>query len=103
MRKVIAGCCFVLVAALMLGVSARGQDVTPADKEKALAYLEKTKAGVVEATKGLSDAQWNFKPGPDRWSIAEVMEHLALAEDMLRGLIETQVMKAPAIAPRDPA
>ena len=77
-------------------------DATPADKERAVAYLEKTKNGVVDATKGLSDAQWNFKPAPDRWSIAEVVEHLAAAEDMIRGLVQEQVMKSPAIEPRDP-
>jgi uncharacterized damage-inducible protein DinB len=96
-------CCLGVVAALAMGAAVRAQDVSQADKERALAYLEKTKAGVIDATKGLSDAQWNFKPAPDRWSIAEVMEHIALAEDMIRGLIETQVMKSPAIAPRDPA
>src|SRR5262249_4694772 len=95
--------CLGLVVALAMGATARAQDVSQADKDRALAYLEKTKAGVIDATKGLSDAQWNFKPAPDRWSIAEVMEHIALAEDMIRGLIETQVMKSPAIAPRDAA
>jgi hypothetical protein len=81
----------------------RAQDVSQADKDRALAYLESTKKGVVDATKGLSDAQWNFKPTPDRWSIAEVMEHLAAAEDMIRGMDQEQVMKTPAISPRDPA
>jgi DinB superfamily len=67
-----------------------------ADKEKALKYLESTRQGVIDATKGLSEAQWNFKSGPDRWSIAQVMEHIAAAEDMLRGNITENVMKAPA-------
>jgi DinB superfamily len=58
---------------------------------------------VIDATKGLSDTQWNFKPAADRWSIAEVVEHLAAAEDLIRGLVQEQVMKSPAIAPRDPA
>ena len=67
-----------------------------ADKEKALQYLESTKQGVIDATSGLSEAQWNFKPAPDRWSIAEVTEHIAAAEDFLRGNISENVMKAPA-------
>jgi hypothetical protein len=98
-------CSLALVAGMLaMGAAARAQnDATLADREHALAYLEKTKNDVVEVTKGLSDAQWNFKPGPDRWSIAEVVEHLAAAEDMLRGLVQEQVMKSPAIAPRDPA
>jgi uncharacterized damage-inducible protein DinB len=102
MRKTIV-CCLTLVVAFAMGVATKAQDVTQADKDRALAYLEKTKAGVIDATKGLSDAQWNFKPGPDRWSIAEVMEHVALAEDMIRGLVQEQIMKSPAIEPRDPA
>jgi hypothetical protein len=104
MRKAwVCGLALVL-GTLTMGAAAQAQnDATPADKERAVAYLEKTKNGVVEATKGLSDAQWNFKPAPERWSIAEVVEHLAAAEDMLRGLVQEQVMKSPAIAPRDPA
>ena len=94
----------LVLGTLAMGAAAQAQnDATPADKERALAYLEKTKDGVVDATKGLSDAQWNFKPAPDRWSIAEVLEHLAAAEDLIRGLVQEQVMKSPAIAPRDPA
>jgi uncharacterized damage-inducible protein DinB len=79
----------------------RAQEVTPAEKEKALQYLESTKNGVIEATKGLSEAQWNFKPGPDRWSIAQVMEHIAIAEDFIRGMIVEKVMVAPAVPDRD--
>jgi hypothetical protein len=85
----------VAVLILMAAVSAYSQSLTKADREKAAKYLESTKKGVVEATKGLSEAQWNFKPAPDRWSIAEVTEHIAAAEDFLRGNTE-QVMKAPA-------
>jgi uncharacterized damage-inducible protein DinB len=85
------------VAALILlaAVSAYSQAVTKADREKAVKYLESTRKGVLEATKGLSEAQWNFKPAPDRWSVAEVTEHIAAAEDLLRSRVE-EVMKAPA-------
>jgi hypothetical protein len=102
MRKaLISGLAIVLTVCCTATVKA--QDVSQADKDRALAYLESTKKGVVDATRGLSDVQWNFKPAPDRWSIAEVMEHLAAAEDMIRGMDQEQVMKSPAIAPRDPA
>jgi hypothetical protein len=92
----------VIVALALAGAAAvKAQDVSQADKERALQYLESTKKGVLDATKGLSDAQWNFKPAPDRWSVAEVMEHLAAAEDMLRGMTEEQVMKTPTVPARD--
>jgi hypothetical protein len=44
----------------------RAQETRQADKDKALAYLESTKKGVLDATKGLSGAQWNFKAAPGR-------------------------------------
>jgi hypothetical protein len=102
MKRAVLGS-VVLLLAIFGAVAARAQEVSQADKDRTLAYLESTKKGVVEATKGLSDAQWNFKPGPDRWSVAEVMEHLAAAEDLLRGMTQENVMKTPAIPPRDAA
>ena len=84
--------CFALAVALVSSAFAQ----TQADKDKALKYLENTKQGVIDATKGLSAAQWNFKSAPDRWSVAEVMEHIASAEDFIRGNITENVMKAPA-------
>src|SRR5882724_8990559 len=100
MRKLGSGC-LALVLAFAGAAVAKAQELSTADKEKGLQYLEKTKKDVLEATKGLSTTQWNFKPGPDRWSVAEVVEHLALAEDMLRGMTQEQAMKGPAAPDRD--
>src|SRR5712692_7874812 len=91
----------MVVLALAGATAAKAQDASQADKDRALQYLESTKKGVLDATKGLSDAQWNFKSAPDRWSVAQVMEHLAAAEDMIRGLAQEQVMKSPAVPVRD--
>jgi hypothetical protein len=87
----------MMVLALAGAASAKAQDVSQIDKDRALQYLESTKKGVLDATKGLSDAQWNFKSAPDRWSLAELIEHLAAAEDMLRGVTQEQIMKSPAV------
>jgi len=59
-------------------------------------YLESTRQAVLDATAGLSEAQWNFKSAPDRWSVAEVVEHIAAAEDFLMAMVTNQVMKGPA-------
>jgi hypothetical protein len=91
------------VALAFAAASASAQETTQADKDKALAYLESTKKGVLAATKGLSEAQWNFKPAPDKWSVAECVEHIAAAEDFIRGMDVDKVMKAPAAPGRDTA
>jgi hypothetical protein len=91
----------VLMTLVLMGgaAAAAAQEVTQAEKDRALQYLETTKKGVLDATKGLSEAQWNFKAAPDRWSVAQVMEHIAAAEDYIRGALKEKVMMAPAGEP----
>jgi hypothetical protein len=87
---------FVLILLLSCaGGLGHAQSLSQADRDKALSYLESTRQGVVDATKGLSPAQWNFKPAPDRWSVAQVTEHIAAAEDYIRGMVTEKVMTAP--------
>ena len=90
--------CILIVALVVTGTAASsGQELTQADKEHALQYLESTKKLVLDATQGLSEAQWNFKSAPDRWSVAQVMEHIAASEDFIRvGLVQEKVMTSPA-------
>jgi hypothetical protein len=93
--KSVAG---VLIALFLMAgaAAASAQEVTQAEKDRALQYLETTRKNVLEATKGLSEAQWNFKAAPDRWSVAQVMEHIAAAEDFIRDLVKEKVMMGPA-------
>ena len=72
------------------------------DLERGVKHLEQSRSYLVGATAGLSKKQWNFKASPDRWSPAEIVEHLALSEDFLMGLIKDRVLKSPASnEPRD--
>lgn len=68
---------------------------TAEDRAAGLAHLEKTRAAVLAAVEGLSEAQLNFKSAPEKWSVAQVLEHIASAEDMLMGLVTGQAMSAP--------
>lgn len=93
--KSLAGALLSLIM-LTVATALRAQDITPAEKDRATQYLESTKKNVLAATKGLSEAQWNFKPAPDRWSVAQVMEHIAAAEDFLRTMTKEKLMLSPA-------
>jgi hypothetical protein len=90
--------CIVIAVLAVTGIAAiSAQELTQAEKEHALQYLESTKRDVLDATKGLSEAQWNFKPGPDRWSVAQMMEHIAAAEDFIRvDFVQKRGMVLPA-------
>jgi hypothetical protein len=45
--------------------------------------LHETRETFLAGVAGISDAQGKFKPAPDRWSIEECVEHIALVENGL--------------------
>jgi uncharacterized damage-inducible protein DinB len=72
------------------------QKTTEKDREFAIENLKASREKLLTAIAGLSEAQLKFKSAPDRWSIAEVAEHIALSEDFFMSLITNQVLKSPA-------
>ena len=63
---------------------------------QALEYFDRTQKRLSDVTKDLSEAQWHFKPAPDRWSVAENLEHLVLVHDRILGPVREQLAQAPA-------
>jgi hypothetical protein len=41
---------------------------------------------VLASLEGVSTAQWRFKPGADRWSVAECAEHIVTADQAMSSL-----------------
>jgi hypothetical protein len=68
------------------------------DRAAAMAHLEMTRAKFLKSIDGLTEAQWKFKAGPDRWSIAEVAEHIGLSEVTILGLVQ-KMLAAPGPKP----
>ncbi len=91
----------VLLLALPLVVQAQTttaakSTLTMQEREAAIKYLEETRLKFLDSIKNLSEAQWKFKAAPDRWSAAEVAEHIAISEETLLKLVSQQIMKSPA-------
>ena len=74
--------------------------ITSQEREKALGLLSRSRQALLDAVAGVTDAQARWKPAPDRWSILEYVEHLALADDGLVALIHHSLQK-PAQAETD--
>jgi hypothetical protein len=85
----------VLSASAALATAADGV-MTSAERSYLIEQLESSKKTMLTAIAGLSEAQWNYKPAPDRWSVAQCAEHLILAEDYLFGATQ-QILKSPAV------
>ena len=76
--------------------TAESGTLTKEERDRAIDYLKQTEKDFQAATEGLSDAQWKFKAAPDRWSIAETAEHIAVTEETIWKLVSEKIMKSPA-------
>lgn len=72
-----------------------GVPLTQQEREKLTQNLEATRQAFLSSVKGLSDAQFRFKPAPDRWSIAEVAEHIVVAEERIYGMVTEKIAHTP--------
>ena len=82
------GCRIVVAVWLAIGSAtawqgAPGSNMTQAERTELVELLQKAEQEFLQAVDGLTDEQWSFKPGPDRWSVGEVAEHIVLADEML--------------------
>ena len=77
---------FVLQACIYLlfsSITQAQKSWTENDRQYLLDSLINTRDKLVKETSNLTAAQWNFKESPDRWSIKEVVEHIAIWELLL--------------------
>jgi DinB family protein len=81
-------CVFLVLLALMgtartmMGDSSSG-GMSKAERTYLLSLLKSSETSFTSSIKGLTEAQWTYKPSPDSWSIQECAEHLILAEDLI--------------------
>ncbi len=84
---------WMMLALLALPMCA--ETLSKGERDQAMSHLHATRKQVLDLIAPLSEAQWKFKAGPDRWSIAECAEHITETENMLRGLIQQSAKKLP--------
>lgn len=76
-------------------LTAGDSKLAPEERSKALEWMKKSRQEFLESVEKLSDAQWNYKPSPERWSVGEVAEHILLSEGLLFGNVE-KALASPA-------
>src|SRR5271169_5800965 len=70
--------------------------MTPAERERAVAYLAETRENLLRTARNLSPTQLQFKPAPDRWSVAECLEHIVIVESFILSAINNTLQQPPA-------
>jgi DinB superfamily len=71
-------------------------ELDTATRKVLLDHLDQSSTDFHAALKGVTAEQWNYKPAPDVWSVAECAEHIVLTEDLLRDMVANKVLATPA-------
>ncbi len=87
----------LLLMLVLTGLAGRIHSDSLSGKERRLLNnnLKESKSVLLKSVSNLSEAQLNFKPAPDQWSIKECIVHIALTEKMLWDMATT-AMKGPS-------
>jgi hypothetical protein len=78
------------------------------ERQLVLEQLASSEARLLELVEGLTPKQWSFCEAPERWSIAEIIEHVILFENFItRAIAKTmegppEPEKKPMAATKDP-
>src|SRR5262250_2462088 len=80
-------------------VSVFGEAIDRTAKERAhlIKLLQDSQKEYLSYVENVSEAQWNWKPGQDRWSVGETAEHILLSEGRLFSAMESAIA-----APQNP-
>jgi len=79
------------------------QQLSPAELAEARAALEAARDRVYSATANLSATQWNYPPAPERWSIAQIVEHMVTVQELVLGPIAHALSGTPETDSTDTA
>lgn len=67
------------------------------------AYLEGARDRVRAAVAGLSEAQWSYRPAAGGWSIAGILEHMVVVQELVLGPVAQGLAETPETASGDAA
>jgi DinB superfamily len=88
----------ISAVAIVIAMSARllvGGPMTQRDREDLVSHLQMTESWLGDEVSTLSPAQLKFRMAPGKWTIAEVVEHLVIADPTYWQLFQEGMKRAP--------
>jgi hypothetical protein len=85
---------------IAIGFSGHGQETklwTEADRKYLLDNLTRSRDELIRETKDLTKEQWSFKESSDRWSINQVVEHIAIWELLMTHDVSRMLSSGPQL------
>jgi uncharacterized damage-inducible protein DinB len=69
--------------------------MTPEERAKVVKLMKDSQKEYLDLLANVSDAQWNYKPSPLRWSVGQVAEHIVLVENRIFAIIQRAIAQKP--------
>jgi len=102
MRTLILALMFILLAGPALNAAAQqtapvagDPHMTAEERAKVIKWMSDTQTVYLDRLEHVSDAQWNWRPAPFRWTVGEIAEHIMLTEGRLFAAVE-KALASPA-------
>ncbi len=93
MKKILLS---LLINVIVVSVSAQETQMwTENDRKYLLDNLTRSRDNILKETENLTEEQWNFKESPERWSIKQVVEHIAIWELLLQREVSMDLYAGP--------
>lgn len=73
---------------LLVAVAVAQTSTNSEDRKRALEHLKKTQSELTSLVSGLNEEQVNYKVDESSWSIGECLEHIAISEKNLIGMVQ---------------
>ena len=80
---------------LATAISALADPMTQEEREHVVAHLEMTQGWLADEVSSLSAAQLNFRQAPERWTVAETVQHLVISEPNYWKLLNDALKQPP--------
>ena len=87
----------------MTAISPATKHLTKEEVDQARLFLQQTQNSVLGSTRALTKTQWNFKPAPDKWSVAETLDHIVTVQERVLAMLASLSSAPAAPADRDTA
>jgi hypothetical protein len=85
----------VAAVAVWASVAPLLAQVSDADRRRLFAHMEMTAAWLVDEVSKLSAAQFQFRPAPGQWSVAEVLDHLVVVAPIYMADLQSALRQPP--------
>ena len=85
----------ITLAYVLCVFTASCQQLTQEEREFVIGMLDQNSNKFLADIEKVSETQWRYKPSPTQWSIAEISEHITLAEEFLLSVAQSS-LKLPA-------